>query len=128
MNYAEKAVQARLDNATNAQGRVTFLVASQNSQTPYLIVQGTASERWRSLSGPDGIAQAHVQVDTYGSDFYECRDAAAQAEALLDGFSGVSGGVTVYGITLQSEHDNLDQTDEPRLFRNIATYLVTYQQ
>jgi hypothetical protein len=32
------------------------------------------------------------------------------------------------GVSLQSDDDLLDQTDEPFLYRNSATYLVTYEQ
>jgi hypothetical protein len=119
-----------------AGGRVYHLIAKQNETSPFIIIQTTSSERWRSINEPEGIAQASVQIDCYATTFLAAKQLSGQVEAILDGYRGtVSYGsyspqdtVRIGGVSLQNELDILDQTDEPRLFRNISTYLVTYQQ
>jgi len=126
----ERALHELLKNLCG--GRVYALRAPQNSPSPFLIFQRIESERWRSIDSPSGIAQATVQVDAYGEKYYDAKDLAAQAETILDGYRGTvayTGGSTrIAGISLQSDSDLIDQTDEPLLFRNTALYLVTFQQ
>jgi len=117
---------------TFAGGRVYALQAPQNSKTPFVVFQRIESERWRSVNGPSGMAQARLQVDAYGDDYYTVKELAADIEAALDGFRGTvefdGGSVNIGGISLQTDEDLLDQTMPPQLYRNRAEYLVTYQQ
>src|ERR1044072_5023113 len=124
MHHAEKAINSLIKNAVG--GRAYDLVAPQKTATPFAIVQRVSSERVRAINGPSGIAQALIQVDVYGDDSAGVRETADAIETILDGYSGTvmcgtpSVGVKIAGISLQNEHNILDQTDEPRLFRNIA--------
>ena len=68
---------------TLAGGRVYALRAEQNTPTPFVIFNRTGSDRWRAINGPSGIAQAYVQVDAYGADYYEAKELAA--EILVEG-------------------------------------------
>jgi hypothetical protein len=119
-----------------AGGRVYLLIAKQNETAPFIIIQTVFSERWRDINDPSGMAQASIQVDCYGLTFMEAKQLSGQVEAILDGYRGtVSYGasspqstVRIGGISLQNEFDTIEQTEEPRLFRNTSTYLVTYQQ
>jgi hypothetical protein len=119
-----------------AGGRVFFLVAKQNETTPFIIIQTVSSDRWRDINDPSGMAQATVQIDCYADTFMDAKQLSGQIEAILDGYRGtVSYGATspqstvrIAGASLQNEFDTLDQTAAPRLFRNLSTYLVTYQQ
>lgn len=119
-----------------AGGRVTALRARQNETRPFIVFQSVGESRIRSINGPSGIAQSEIQIDVYADDFFAAKDLAAQIEDLLDGYSGtVAYGsnsprdtVTIGGISMQSGQDLLDQTAHPFLNRNIANYLVTYQQ
>lgn len=117
-------------------GRVYALRAPQNSPDPFVIFQRLESERWRSINNPSGIAQATLQVDAYAQKYYDAKDVAAQIESILDGYRGTvtldgdspQQTVRIAGISLQSDSDMIDQTDEPLLFRNTASYLVTFEQ
>lgn len=119
-----------------ASGRVYAQRAPQNATAPFIIFQRVSSERWRSINNPSGIAQASIQIDVYGADYYQAKDLAATIEAALDGYTGVvSYGASspqetlaFLGISLQNDVDIFDQTDEPFLYRNSAVYLVTYDQ
>lgn len=115
---------------------VYFMEAPQGNAGPFVIIQRTDSSRWRSINGPSGIAQAYIQIDTYAPGYIAAKTLAGQIESALDGYTGkVYYGenspqdyVLIGGISLQNDLDNLDQTDEPKLYRNISTFLVTYNQ
>lgn len=111
--------------------------APQGATGPYVIYQRVDGERWRSINGPSGTAQAFIQVDTYAPRFYQAKKIASDIEAILDGYRGtvaVPAGdyyaahdLEISGISLQSEVDFEDKTDVPTLFRDSKTYLVTYK-
>ena len=115
-----------------AGGRIYALRAPQNVVTPFVVFQRVESDRWRSINGPSGMAQATMQIDVYDDDYYGAKDLAAQIEDTLDGYRGTvsyTGGSTrIGGISLESDSDLLDQSEEPALFRNSARYLVTFEQ
>ncbi len=121
---------------TLASGNVFFLRAPQNSTGPFIIIQRTDSDRWRHINGPSGTAQAHIQIDCYDGLYISAKTLAAAVESILDGYTGLvyygtnspQQVVEIRGVSLISDHDNLDQTDEPVLYRNISTFLVTYKQ
>ena len=122
--------------AALASGKVYAMKAPQNVQGDFIIYQTIDSDRFRSINNPSGIAQAIIQVDCYSNDYLSAKELRAELEETLDGYSGrVSYGsdspqdfVDIEGISLQNESDVFDQTDEPFLYRNFATFLVTYKQ
>lgn len=118
-----------------AGGKVYHLRAKQGDTGPFIVYQRTDSTRWVSLAGPStGVAQALIQVDCYSSQTFEAQQIGAAVETILDGYRGtVSYGdssppesVKITGVTLQNELNMIDQTDEPFMYRNSATYLITY--
>lgn len=117
-----------------AGGRVYAMRAPQNATAPFIIFQRTDSERWRSINGPSGVAQVYMQIDVYGTEYYQAKNLAAEIEEILDGYRDeviVDNGspqqtVNICGISLQNDLDLFEQTDQPFLIRNSATYLVTY--
>lgn len=130
MKLVEKALYELLK--THAVNRVYALRAPQDALSPYIVFQRTDSDRWRSINNPSGIAQAYIQVDAYAGSYYAAKELEALIETTLDGFRGdvQTGGDTIKiaGISLQNDLDLLDQTDSPLLFRNSASYKVTYHQ
>ena len=130
MKLVEPAIYELLKNLSD--GRVYAMRAKQNSATPFIIFQKTDSERIRAINGPSGLVQAYIQVDCYDKGYYTAKTLAAQIETLLDGYRGTvyydDTFVKIAGISLQNELDIIDQTDDPLLFRNTASYLVTYHQ
>lgn len=135
MKTADKAIYELLK--TYASGRVYAMLAPQNATAPFIVFQEIDSERWRSINGPSGVAQATFQIDVYDDSIYDAKTLAAQIEETLDGFSGnvdmagsdsPSNILNIGGISLQNAVDLIDQTEEPLLYRRSATYLVTYHQ
>lgn len=115
---------------------VYALRAPDGAQGPFIIYQRTDSERWRSINGPSGIAQAWIMIDCYAEKYFTAKQMGTDIEAILDGYRGTvlygdnspQDSVVICGISLQNDEDLLDQTDEPVLFRHSASYLVTYKQ
>lgn len=134
MKYVEKAIFETIK--TLASGRVYGLRAPQNVTAPFIVFQRIDSERWRHVNGPTGMAQATIQIDAYAETLFAAKDLGLEIEDLLDGFRDTvyygsdspQEYVRIAGVSLQSDDDLIDQTDEPFLYRNSATYLVTYEQ
>lgn len=133
--YPEKALFELLKTLVSDE-KVYALRAPDNIAPPFIIYQRIDTDRWRDINGPSGVAQAIMQIDCYGNNYYESKDLAATVETALDGYSG-----TVYygsnspqdfiefgGISLQNNSDLLDQEENPVIFRDTASYLVTYNQ
>lgn len=122
--------------AAGAAERVYAMRADQNAQEPFIVFQRTDSDRWRSINGPSGVAQAWIQIDVYAEQYYTAKDLAYAIEKQLDGFRGLvpfgdnspQDVIKIAGIALQNDLDIFDQTDQPYLQRNSASYLVTYHQ
>lgn len=132
--YPEPALVELLNNL--APGKVYMMRAPQNETGPFIIIQRVDSDRWRSINGPSGMAQANIQIDSYAKKYTTAKDLGAQVESILDGYKGVvyygdespSEFVRIAGASLQNDIDIPDQTDEPFLFRNSMVFLITYEQ
>lgn len=133
MIVMEKAIYELLK--TKAGGRVYAMRAPQNSAAPFIVYQRIGSTRWRCINNPSGVGQADVRIDVYDTTFYGSKELAVDVEETLDGYSGsviITGDspqdvVVIGGISLQDDVDIIDQTDQPMLYRNSATYLITYE-
>lgn len=134
MSVLEKAFYTKIQDLAN--GKVYPMRARDNETDDYIVFQRTDSVRWRSINEPSGMAQAFMQVDCYSKSYYNAKELGAAVESRLDGFRGVvSYGsnspqdfVRIGGISLQSDVDLYDQTDEPFLYRSSMSFLVTFEQ
>ena len=133
MKIPERAIHALLEDF--AGGRVYALRAPQNATAPFVIFQRVDGNAWRAINGPDGIAQAVIQIDSYAREYYEAKDLAGEIQELLDGYRGTvmhgpdsppQESIRIAGISYQNDVDIFDQTDMPLLFRVSANYLVTF--
>lgn len=122
--------------ATAAGTNVFAMRAPHGITTPFVIFQRVTSERWRALNTASGMAQATIRIDAYAPDYYAAKALAAQIEAAIEGYRGIvyyglnspQESVWLAGVSIQSDFDLQDNTDEPFMFRNSASYLVTYNQ
>lgn len=125
MKFAEKGIYTLLSGL--AGGRVYALRAPDKAPAPFIIFQRTDSDRWDSMNEASGVVQATIQIDVYAGEFYEAKNLAGSVEMILNKYRGTVEGIRIAGISLQNDIDLLD-TDEPVLFRNSASYLITYYQ
>lgn len=127
----EKAIYELIDSL----GDTYAMRAKQNASTPFIVFQNIGADRWRSVKGPSGMAQANIQIDSYDDSYYGAKELGEQIKTALDGYRGtVSYGsnspqdtLRIAAISLQDETDLFDQTSEPFLYRSKHTYLVTYE-
>jgi len=126
---------------TLASTNVFAMRAPDNQAGPFIIFQrvdrdNLTKNTLNRTAGVAGVVQAVIQIDAYAAGYYDAKELGASIEFLLDGYSGTvyhgedspQDFVEIGGITLQNDGDIIDQTDQPLLFRNSATYLVTYKQ
>lgn len=114
------------------------LRAPDNALGPFIIYQRRDSDRWRTVEGPNGILTATMQIDFYAPSYHAVRKTAVQVELAFDGFRGVvaypasggdaAGSVDFKSVSVETDLDLADQTDEPFLYRVSADYLITYAQ
>ena len=116
--------------------QIFFLRAPDKAKGPFIIIQRLDGDRWRSINGPSGMAQASFRIDCYSPGFYDLKAISNAVEETLDGYKGIvyhgndspQGYTRIAGISLTTETELLDETDDPLLYRHSATYLVTYEQ
>ena len=110
--------------------RCYLLVAEQDANTPFSVMQRLTGTRFGSLKGPSGLEQARIQIDVYDESIYEAKRVGKQIQELLDGYKGTvttpDGDMRIGGCSLEFNADLVDQTDDQKLFRNQAVYLVTF--
>ena len=129
MKLVEYSIYELLSGLLN--GDVYAQRAPQN-KTEFIVFSRVSSQRWRCINSPSGMAQATIQIDCYSKGYYTSKAIGADVENILDGYRGVvvhnAESIRVAGISLQDDIDLQDQTQEPFLYRNMLTFLVTYEQ
>lgn len=108
--------------------RVYPLVAPNYVETPYIAYKRVSGPRWRSISGPSGVAQPRIQIDVYDLTYAGAKATAKAVRKALDGYRGVIGGIVIGGITVSSDHDMIEDTVSPMLYRVNIDIIVTHQE
>lgn len=134
MSLIEKAVFEKIKALSG--GKVYAARAPDNEVNDFIVFQKTDSDRWRDLIEQSGMAQAYFQVDCYSKSYYNAKENAVLVEDTLDGFRGVVSygtdspqeSIRIGAITLQSEFEDLDRTDEPFMYKTTMSFLVTYEK
>jgi len=124
----ESAVFTLLGTVPGA-GTVFGLMAPQTARPPFVIYQRISGERFASLTGPSGLAQARIQVDTYDPTFEGAKTIAAAIRQALDGYSGTVAGVRIGGVSKLSDNpDQVEAETDPKSFRCSQDFLFTYEE
>lgn len=135
MNIVEYGIKQLIATALG-HTRIYPLRAPQNATTPFIIYQRTSAERWQGINRTSDIAQANIQIDVYADTYNSAKEISGQIQELLASYRGVvyygtdspQEFVSIKGVSVQSDFDTLDQTEEPFLYRNSTDYLTTYGQ
>lgn len=133
MAHIEEAVFELLK--TLASGKVYYARAPEDVAGSYIVMQRTGSSRWRTINGASGMAQDNFQIDCYGTEQFAVHTLARQVEGILSGYRGTVNvptipvvAVRIGGISLLDENDLLEEEKEEFIYRNLAQYLITYEQ
>lgn len=110
----EEALYARLvtDPGVHSlvSSRVYHTMARQGSTMPFVVLSRVTMVREYTLSGPDGLPEAMVQVDCIGSTSASTEAVREAVRLALDGTSWVSG---KYRVAYAMLEDDRDLTESP---------------
>lgn len=132
----DELIKIHVGTDDDGQKKLYALRAPDNITDEFIVFQRTDNDRDRHINGPSGLSQALIQIDCYSKSYYGAKDLAALVEGTLDGYSGTVAygtdspqeSIVINAISLQNDIDLLEQEVEPLLYRNSASYLVTYNQ
>lgn len=122
----------------NSKPAVFFLRAPNNIKNAAFMVLSIVEggERFRAINNPSGLAQVVLRVDLYDVGYYSVQGHANAVETILDGYRGIvyhgndspQAFTRIAGISLETETELVDETDDPVLYRKSMTYRVTFEQ
>lgn len=128
MPFPEEWLRGRLDLATEA--GIHPVLAPQNAAFPLVVYRRTGTRRERNLvSGNVGRPVASFSVSTVAETYSQAKAIADAIRLKVDNFTGGSGGVTIMGVSLVSEADNMERPPEGQakpLYRVDQVYEVRY--
>lgn len=132
MAELEAGLFSRLDNfaglSSLVSSRIYRGVAVKNPTTPFVVFQRIDAPRMQSLGGPVGMSQPRIQLDCYDTTLTGAHDVATQVRFSLDGYSATVATVVVWGSTLQSETDMIEEGIEPGLKRVSMDFIITHTE
>jgi hypothetical protein len=110
------------------QARIGWVLITQGSPPPYVVMTRVSGSRDTTFSGPSGLVSSRVQVDCYAETYISAKAVARAVEARLSGFKGELGPTFFDGIFLDAERDLFDAdggTD--RLHRVSLDFLIWHK-
>jgi hypothetical protein len=110
-------------------GRIYPFPGPASMVRPALTYAVITNVRGRNTNGPDGTAEATVQIDAWCDTLDEAARLADMTAAVLDGYSGVTTGCRIIQANQDDERDSLDLEDDGSdelVCRLTMTYRVRY--
>lgn len=111
--------------------------AHHGTRAPFVIYQQPGREGFvDSLDGAGSLAQKTIQIDAYHTGYHTAHALADQIRTALNGYRGaVSVGsaspaetIRIAAIRLTNEFDIAEDQTEPKEFRVLQEYLVTFAE
>ncbi|OAN53894.1 hypothetical protein A6A04_13460 [Paramagnetospirillum marisnigri] len=104
------------------------MTAPQRVTAPFVTFQRISGTRWRTITGPTGMAQPRIQIDAYATTYAGAKALATTIRQAIDGYRGAIGGVRVGGIALVSDQDLYEGDVNPALYRVSMDFMVTHDE
>lgn len=101
-------------------------IATQNQTRPYITLFPVSNPKLRSLTGPSGLANPRIQIDSWGDTYASAKSVAEAVRKALDGFRGLMGSVRVRGSILQTDRYLYD--DGAKLHRFSADFTFWHDE
>lgn len=128
MSFPEKWLRERLDLATTA--GIHPVLATHNAPFPLVVYRRTGTRRERNMTlGNIGRPIATFSVSIVAETYSQAKDIADSVRNSVDNFTGTSQGVTIIGVSLVSEADNMERPAEGQakpLYRVDQVYEVRF--
>ncbi|MGR3452880.1 DUF3168 domain-containing protein [Pseudooceanicola sp.] len=105
-----------------ASDRVNFGAHPQGEPLPAVVLNTISGAEGYTLSGPDGLLQARVQVDVYALTYGDAKRLARAVIAVLSGYSGGS----FQGVFHESSRDSREDGEARRPFRVSMDFTVVH--
>lgn len=91
--------------------RINWGERPTREQLPAIVLTLVSGGEGLTLDGPDGLAEARVQVDCYGATFAQARAVADAVRARLHGYSG--GAIQLIDLALERAATDAAAVDRP---------------
>jgi len=125
-----------LSVASMAGERISAVWATEEVETPYIVVTTISKDRPHHMGGPSKLVEARLQVDMFAGTRRQCDLLADAVRQALDGHTGTvtigAESLTLQQCHLDSDQDDIEAWDEfaeaPDYFRTTHDYLVVYHE
>lgn len=121
------AIQVRLAaQVSGVSGRIYRQTLPQNPTLPACVYFVVSNNRLHDLDGPEGLAEARVQVTTWADKHSTALTNANAVRVALDGWTGTADSTVVVQSLIDNELDGYD----PELMYSGITqdFMVTYEE
>lgn len=88
--------------------RVYVRRAFRTTTLPRITLDRIGEDFAHTMAGRDGIARPRIQIDVWATTIDDADDIADRLEAILDGYRGDIGGVTMQGIFQRDRRDGFE--------------------
>lgn len=104
--------------------RVYPITAPQAVSLPYMTFQRVSTQPTHDLSGPDPLSKCRVQFDCYGEQPLGAKQVSEALRALIDGYQGMMGTVSVRAVMRANERDL--SVPETETYRISCDYWISF--
>jgi len=127
----EHAIKEELLLNTNlthlVSGRIYYVSAPQDVQTPYIVFFKVTAPREHSHDGASSLVNARFQFSVFDVTYKKCKEIAEEIRLSIQGFSGyMGGGVYVNGCFYIDEIDNYEV--ETKLYHLAVDYSLWHHE
>lgn len=89
--------------------RVYARRAFRTTQLPRITIDQVEERFAHTMAGPDAIRRPRIQVDVWGTDPDDVDTIAQRVLAILDGYRGDIGGITMQGIFADGQRNGTER-------------------
>jgi hypothetical protein len=111
--------------------RVYPLLAPKSAALPFVTWRRAGITREHSLSGPMGVPNVSVEMQSFAATYEDVRELADRIRLVLDGYGGTLNNTEVKHVSLADESDDFVQLaggDLPPVYQVTQTFNVLWQE
>ncbi len=105
-------------------GRVYYVTAPQDTETPYIVFIKVSGPREHSHDGASNLAIVRMQFSIFSTTYKSAKETAQALQAILQSYQGTSEGVYIYSSTYDNEVDFYEND----LFHVAVDYKIAHKE